>query len=193
MFEFNEFILLLSGTVISKSYIDRFALMSYSGSSSVFVEGTNFGDCPVTLPPAQVNLLLARGDIVCNDHNASGQHAGIAFTPDGGLTFACPGHYTIKRINLPGGKNTVRTAQYLCGITGLLIVNMIILFDEKERMANIKDFMINFSSDILAVGVVLLMAEFVDRHRERMLGGDAPPHRNNSAGSIYNEPFRSVL
>jgi hypothetical protein len=54
---------------------------------------------------------------------------------------------------------TVRQAQYLCAIIGALIVNCMMLTDSEGRGATFRDFLINFSSDIIAVGAVLLMTE----------------------------------
>jgi hypothetical protein len=173
------------------------------GHGSVFVEGTSFGTAPVELPASQVRLLLARGDLLCNDQNASGPPAGIVFKANGDVLLARPGQYCVKRADLAGGRHTVRTAQYLCGITGLLIVNMILLFDASERLANVKDFLINFSSDILAVGVVLLMSEMVDRHRGKAVtppagGGGGGPRRDGAEEeedepNVYDAPLRSVM
>ena len=167
----------------------------------VVVEGASFGDAPVLLPSAQVKLLLSRGDIICNEHNVSGPQGGIDFTANGDVTFTRPGVYYVKRADLAGGRHTVRTAQYLCGITGILIVNMILLFDDKDRMANVKDFLIIFSSDILAVGVVLLMAEMVDRRRGKAVtivssggGGEHhPPSDDDDEPNVYDAPLRSIL
>ena len=62
-------------------------------------------------------------------------------------------------------RSTLRLAQYLCGLAGILLVNFIMLTDVAGRAANAKDFIINFASDILAVGMVLLVADVVDRVR----------------------------
>jgi hypothetical protein len=173
----------------------------------VYIEGACFGVAPVELPAAQVRLLLARGDILCNEHNATGQQGGVVFSPSGSVRLTHPGRFHVKRADLAGGRHTVRTAQYLCGITGLLIVNMILVFDSGERLANVKDFLINFSSDILAVGVVLLMSETVDRQRGKavtILGGGARTYEGEGEGdhddhsaeeepNVYDAPMRSVL
>ena len=168
-------------------------------STQVFVEGTCFGDAPVVLPSAQVRLLLSRGDILCNEQNASGPQSGIVFAQTGDVTFNRGGKYFVKRADLAGGRHTVRTAQYLCGITGILIVNTILLFDDKDRIANVKDFLINFSSDILAMGVLLLMAEAVDRRRGKAVTIAGVERQRETIGSsddepnVYDAPLRSVL
>ena len=158
-----------------------------SNNPAVTIHGVRFGMAPVTLPAAQVRQLLGPGDIVVNGDNETGQRAGVIFAHDGSLTVERNGTYTIVSTSQGvSGKSTLRTAQYICGLVGIIIVNFVLVYDHAERGANAKDFLINFSSDILAVGAVLFIAEIVDRtktgnERTRLLydtpmaGGTAIP------------------
>jgi hypothetical protein len=171
----------------------------------VHIEGACFGAPPVELPSSQVLLLLGRGDLLCNEASASGQHAGVVFTAAGALRLLQPGRFRVVRTDRAGGRETLRAAQFFCGIVGLLIVNVILLMDAAERMANVKDFLINFSSDILAMATVLFVSEIVDRQRGKSLYATPSTelelrqregvHVGESDGSetnLYDAPFRSV-
>jgi hypothetical protein len=139
--------------------------MAPSGAHpGVTVHGVRFGNAPVTIPAAQVRQLLGPGDVVVNSDNETGTRAGILYEDDGALHIERSGCYTIVCMSQGvGGKSTLRTAQYICGLVGIAIVNFVLFYDHAERGANAKDFLINFSSDILAVGAVLFIAEIVDR------------------------------
>ena len=137
-------------------------------NNSVTLHGVRFGPAPVTLPAAHVRQLLGPGDIIVNSENEAGTRAGLIFGHDGSLTVERNGTYTILCTSQGvGGKSTLRTAQYICGLVGIIIVNFVLVYDHAERGANAKDFLINFSSDILAVGAVLFIAEIVDRATTR--------------------------
>ena len=70
----------------------------------------------------------------------------------------------------------LRRAQFLCGAIGFIVVNFILLIDmPQNRLSTVKDFLINFSSDILAVGAILLCAELVDENRGS--GGSDQQHK----------------
>lgn len=58
-------------------------------------------------------------------------------------------------------RNAFRQAQYLCAVVGTLILNILFIQDPANRMANAKDFVINFASDIIAVGSVLIITDFL--------------------------------
>lgn len=84
-------------------------------------------------------------------------------------------------------KKTLRLAQYLCGFAGLVLVNFIMFTDRESRAANAKDFIINFASDILAVGMVLLMADAIDRWKKYRAdvttNGPTPPSVKRTPGA----------
>jgi hypothetical protein len=129
----------------------------------VVIEGAVFGPPPVLLPKAQVELLVGAGGILVDSKNRTAEAAGIVFEESGRITINNSGQFFVKRCEAAAGRKTLRTAQYICGISGLLMVNAIMLYDAQHRGDNIKDFLINFSSDILAVGAILLASEIVDR------------------------------
>jgi hypothetical protein len=134
----------------------------------VSVHGVKFGMAPVTLTVGHVRQLLGPGDILVNGDNETGPRAGIVYQADGALVIDRNGAYSIVCTSQSaGGKSTLRTAQYICGLVGIIIVNFVLVYDNAERGANAKDFLINFSSDILAVGAVLFIAEIVDRAKSR--------------------------
>jgi hypothetical protein len=58
-------------------------------------------------------------------------------------------------------RQAFRQAQYLCAVVGTLILNILFLQDPPNRMQNAKDFVINFASDIIAVGSVLIITDFL--------------------------------
>ena len=142
--------------------------MAPTTPAGVTVHGVKFGNAPVVIPGAQVRQLLGPGDLIVNAENETGPRAGILFLEDGSLSLERNGVYGIcSTSQTVGGKSTLRTAQYICGLVGIFIVNFVLLYDAAERGANAKDFLINFSSDILAVGAVLFIAEIVDRTKSR--------------------------
>jgi hypothetical protein len=137
---------------------------------------------PVTLPAAHVRQLLGSGDILVNGDSETGPRAGIVFGDDGSLHIERNGPYSIVATSVgSNGKSTLRTAQYICGLVGIIIVNFVLVYDNVDRGANAKDFLINFSSDILAVGAVLFIAEIVDRTKSR----------NDRSALLYNTPIAS--
>eukprot|EP00672_Neobodo_designis_P019944 CAMPEP_0174826976 /NCGR_PEP_ID=MMETSP1114-20130205/372_1 /TAXON_ID=312471 /ORGANISM="Neobodo designis, Strain CCAP 1951/1" /LENGTH=161 /DNA_ID=CAMNT_0016060555 /DNA_START=45 /DNA_END=530 /DNA_ORIENTATION=+ len=150
--------------------------------AGVTVHGVRFGNAPVTIPAAQMRQLLGPGDVIVNADNETGVRAGIVFNEDGSLDVERNGTYTIVCMSQGvGGKSTLRTAQYICGLVGIAIVNFVLFYDHAERGANAKDFLINFSSDILAVGAVLFIAEIVDRAK----GGS----RETRGRILYDTPI----
>ena len=126
-------------------------------------------------------------------HDASAQRAGVVWLDDGSVRLERAARYTIVHATTASGsKSTLRTAQYICGIVGIVIVNFVLLYDVADRGANAKDFLINFASDILAVGAVLFIAELVDRARS---GGRAPTgHRGQGAQRqpLYDSPVTAA-
>ncbi len=156
-------------------------------NGDVWLQGANFGRPPVVIEGGQMQRLLPLGAVVVDDSGRSGSRAGVTITSSGELVLTKPGRFCIAAppMEQPGGKSTMRTAQYLCGLTGAILVNMVFLSDPAGRSANAKDFTINFASDILAVGVVLLMAELVDKWkagRARRQQGDG------EAGHMVGQP-----
>jgi hypothetical protein len=135
-----------------------------SNGGIVVLQGVRFGSAPVCVPSHQLRQLLGLGDIIVNSDNETGPRAGIIWQADGSMVIERNGQYTISATAMAaGGKSTLRTAQYICGVVGIVIVNFVLFYDAAERGANAKDFLINFASDILAVGAVLFIAEIVDR------------------------------
>ncbi len=134
------------------------------------INGVSFGLTPIHLPAAQLQTLLRPGEFIVNEKNQSGPAAGIRFMPDGTLVLTEAGNYSIfntadakRAAHTADDRKTIRTAQFVCGITGLIIINLILLYDVAGRGSNIKDFLVNFSSDITALGAVLIIAEIVDK------------------------------
>ena len=66
-----------------------------------------------------------------------------------------------KLLHAAQKRNAFRQAQYLCAVVGTLILNILFIQDPANRMANAKDFVINFASDIIAVGSVLIITDFL--------------------------------
>lgn len=58
-------------------------------------------------------------------------------------------------------RQAFRQAQYLCAVVGTLLLNILFFYDPPQRMANAKDFIVNFASDIIAVGTVLIITDFL--------------------------------
>lgn len=136
------------------------------GDRSVYIHDILFGDAPLTLSTHQLRRLLRRGDVLVNRKKVSGAAAGMVWSPTGSLTLQEAGRYEVQSA-IKSDKGALRNAQFICGIFGLLIINTILFLDRKSRLDNIKDFAINFSSDILAVGLVLVLAEVVDERRRQ--------------------------
>lgn len=141
---------------------------------AVFVHDVNFGWAPVVVPASQVRRLLRFGDMFVDEHLCTGAAAGIQWHAGGSVTFTVPGRYRIQPTR-HSDRSALRSAQFLCGVLGLMMINAILFFDASGRLANLKDFAINFSSDILAVGAVLIMGEFVDRKRREGVAFFADP------------------
>ena len=158
-------------------------------SSHVFVEGADFGPPPVCLPAVQVKAILCHGDILVDHLRRSGPAAGIDMSEQGGITLQVAGAFWVhhSKNSSVGGRDTIRSAQYICGILGLLILYGIFLFDRSSN--NVRDFAINFASDIFAVSMVLIVGEYVDHRRER---GRAAAEATRFANSIYHQPFSSA-
>ena len=123
-------------------------------------------------------------------HAASAQRAGVTWLDDGSVRLERNARYVIVHATATSGsKSTLRTAQYICGVVGIVIVNFVLLYDVADRGANAKDFLINFASDILAVGAVLFIAELVDRARNRSVG-----YRGQGANRqpLYDTPITAA-
>jgi hypothetical protein len=158
-------------------------------ADGVTLQGALLGHAPVLLPAAQVRQLLGPGDVLVNAHRST---VGVVWCDDGAVRLQHAGAYEVCRgagASSPvtaatdlGGKATLRTAQYICGMVGIVIVNFVLFYDTGDRGANAKDFLINFASDILAVGAVLFIAELVDRTKGR--NGQAAPD-----GNLYEMPI----
>ena len=161
-------------------------------SSHVFVEGADFGPPPVTLPAVQIRNLLCHGDILVDHLRRSGPVAGIFYTDDGGIRLQLGGAFWVHRSknSAVGGKATIRSAQYISGIIGLLILYGIFLFDRSAN--NLRDFAINFASDIFAVSMVLIVGEYIDSRRSRARAALEVARVRNET-NIYDQPFESTL
>ena len=168
-------------------YLHHSRLMPSSGH--VFVEGADFGPPPVSLPAVQVKGILCHGDILVDHLRRSGPSAGIVVSEQGGVTFSVGGAFWVhhSKNSAVGGRDTIRSAQYICGILGLLILYGIFLFDRSSN--NVRDFAINFASDIFAVSMVLIVGEYVDGQREK---GRAAVEAARYAENIYQQPFASA-
>ena len=141
--------------------------------SCVLVEGVDFGAPPCLLPAAQVRRLLQPGDIICHHDHRSGRDHGIVWNDDGSVQFTREGNFIIHRPTT--SKANLRTAQLICGLLGLVLINVVMLYTPGSREDVLKDFTINFASDMMAVASILLMAELVDRNRTTRNAGD-PTH-----------------
>lgn len=175
-----------------------------STADLVLVCGVAFGPAPVVLPAAQVARLMRHGGCVLalellNGGDAatptvmfaSGEYVGITSEANGDIRLTRPGRYAIvdnegnalaaKRAagaapNEPS-RNVFRQAQYLCAVIGTLILNLLLWFDAGNRMANAKDFVINYASDIIAVGSVLIITDV-------LLARDAVRHDTTTFGFV---------
>ena len=151
----------------------------HSDEADVYLSSILYGQAPLVLTAGHVRQLLARGDVLVNEHDASGPAAGLVWADDGALHIQKGGRFCVRSIlplsqqnvvgigqNMPH-KPSLRSAQFLCGVVGLLMINALVYFDRSNRMPNIKDFTINYASDMLAVGSILLMAEWFEDHRRK--------------------------
>lgn len=181
---------------------------------SVVVEGADFGPAPVTFGPALVARLLGAGDLIValpqpqplsltgaaarlrsavgggpsvGSGAGAGAPHGIAYENDGSVTIAYNGSYGVLHRRGAGTEaaRALRTAQYLCGCFGLLLLFFAFNVDKsvEETVATLKDFAINFASDILAVASILLVAELIDRVR-------SPTRREGGWGGTTEASFR---
>jgi hypothetical protein len=140
------------------------------GRGGVFLGDAHCGAAPCDLTFAHVRMILPAGSVFVDDNGCTGELAGIQVSDDGSLRFARPGRFHVQSCIAPscnhrdaddaqGGDQPLRNAQFMCGVFGLLMINAIIFFDVESRLANIKDFAINYASDMLAVGSILVLAE----------------------------------
>lgn len=111
----------------------------------------------------------------------SAKHAGTAIED-----------FPIQAPFLRSSQSTLRLAQYICGFFGLLLVNIVMLTGKtsSQRWADAKDFIINFASDILAVGMVLLVADVVDRVTPA--AGTAPKRRISRTPAVVATAMNAV-
>lgn len=150
--------------------------------AGVFLGDAYCGDAPLTLSSAQLRHLLPIGAILMDTDGCSGEASGIAVLDDGAIMLTRPGHYLIHSCFAPQPHDVhhrgstdvdaqhnkpLRDAQFMCGVFGLLMINAIIFFDASNRLGNVKDFAINYASDMLAVGSILVLAEFYRKGARR--------------------------
>mmetsp|Transcript_5572 Transcript_5572/g.6016 ORF Transcript_5572/g.6016 Transcript_5572/m.6016 type:complete len:172 (+) Transcript_5572:176-691(+) len=165
---------------------------------TVYIHNISFGAAPIVIPASQVRRLLRFGDILVDSCSQSGSAAGIQWQANGSLTLTLNGRYRIQPTR-HSDRSALRSAQFLCGVLGLMMINAILFFDASSRLANLKDFAINFSSDILAVGSVLLMAEFVDQKRREGSSFFIDPEDANfvpdpdEEDDMRQRPFQSAM
>jgi hypothetical protein len=118
-----------------------------------------------------------------DDHRSNGTTAlssgpvaaGITFLADGSIHLSRNGAYVVstsggsgespaaaaaaRAAAAEGPRRAFRQAQYLCAVIGTLLLNLMLWFDQNNRLTNAKDFCINFASDIIACGAVLIITE----------------------------------
>lgn len=104
--------------------------------------------------------------------------AGITWQSDGSVIIAQNGIFVVSNSNSSSdagsqssqqslqqqsesSRRAFRQAQYLCAIIGTLMLNLMFWLDTANRLVNAKDFMINFASDIIAVGSVLIITDLL--------------------------------
>ena len=128
-----------------------------------------------------------------NENGCSNEAAGLEYTDNGAIIIHRPGRYVVHLCLVSSStlvssqplrdasdtddhhthhgerpNHALRDAQFMCGVFGLLMINCIIFFDTDNRLANVKDFAINYASDMLAVGSILVLAEFYFKGKRRL-------------------------
>jgi hypothetical protein len=150
--------------------------------AAIFIGDAYVGTAPCRLTCAQLKHLVPAGSLLVDDQGCGFDAAGLEHSDDGCITIVRAGRYAVHScLSTPpqyardGGDDhhgdrpnqSLRDAQFMCGVFGLLVINCIIFFDAENRLANVKDFAINYASDMLAVGSILVLAEYYHKGKRR--------------------------